>query len=319
MNAAITNAPIAIFIYKRPDHLRRMLETLVACEGFDQSQVFVFGDGPKSPEQAPAAEEARAVARAMLGDRAEYRFQDSNRGLANSVIAGVSELTERFGRVIVIEDDLVLAPQFLSFINSALEHYKDDEQVMQVSGFMFDVPELRERREAVVLPLTTSWGWGTWHRAWQKFDATASSWPAIRANAAERRRFDLDGCYDYSEMMERQAIGRSDSWAIRWYLSVFSHRGLVIYPPSSLVANTGMDGSGSHGRGILRNAGPSVVIDSQSNVMFAPAVVDHAALGMIRQLLWLQSGGLVGKLGGMLKNRFKRLSLTGSRAFDVQR
>ncbi len=319
MNAAVTHAPIAIFIYKRPDHLRRMLETLVACEGFDQSQVFVFGDGPKSPEQAPAVEEARAVARAMLGDRAEYRFQDSNRGLANSVIAGVSELTERFGRVIVIEDDLVLAPQFLSFINSALEHYKDDEQVMQVSGFMFDVPELRERREAVVLPLTTSWGWGTWHRAWKKFDATASSWPAIRANAAERRRFDLDGCYDYAEMMERQLLGMIDAWDICWYLTVFSRKGLVIYPPSSLVANTGMDGSGSHGGGILRKPLPKELSNIHLVRSFLSARLDPHAFAMIKKFLWRQGGGLSGKLIGLVKNRIKRLSALGSRAFDVQR
>lgn len=319
MNAAITHAPIAIFIYKRPEHLRRMLETLVACEGFDQSQVFVFGDGPKAPEQAPAVEEARAVARAILGDRAEYRFQDSNRGLAKSVIAGVSELTERFGRVIVIEDDLVLAPQFLSFINGALDYYQDDEQVMQVSGFMFDVPELRERREAVVLPLTTSWGWGTWHRAWKKFDATASSWPAIRANAAERRRFDLDGCYDYAEMMERQLLGMIDAWDICWYLSVFSRKGLVIYPPSSLVANTGMDGSGSHGGGILRKPLPKELSNIYLVRSFLSARLDPHAFAMIKKFLWRQGGGLSGKLVGLVKNRIKRLSAIGSRAFDVQR
>jgi len=319
MNAAVTHAPIVIFIYKRPEHLRRMLETLVACEGFDQAQVFVFGDGPKTPEQAPAVEEARAVARAMLGDRAEYRFQDSNRGLANSVIAGVTELTERFGRAIVIEDDLLLAPQFLSFINSALDHYQDDEQVMQVSGFMFDVPELRERREAVVLPLTTSWGWGTWHRAWKKFDATASSWPAIRANAAERRRFDLDGCYDYAEMMERQLLGMIDAWDICWYLSVFSHKGLVIYPPSSLVANTGMDGSGSHGGGILRKPLPKELSNIHLVRSFLPASLDPRAFAMIKKFLWRQSGGLSGKIVGLVKNRIKRLSALGSRAFGVQR
>ncbi len=252
----------------------------------------MFGDGPKTTEQAPAVEEARAVARAMLGDRADHRFQDSKRGLAYSMIADVSELTERFGQVIVIEDHLVLAPQFLNFINSTLDHYRDDEEVMQVSGFMFDVPELRERREAVVLPMTTSWGWGIWHRAWKKFDATASSWPAIRANAAERRRFDLDGCYDYAEMMERQAIGRSDSWAIRWYLSVFSHKGLVIYPPSSLVANTGMDGSGSHGRGILRRAIPSRPTIYLSAYGFPPAVTDKNSYAVINYFLWRRSGGV---------------------------
>jgi hypothetical protein len=183
---------------------------------------------------------------------------------------------------------------------------------------MFDVPELRKRSEAVVLPVSTSWGWGTWHRAWAKFDPAASAWPAIRANAAERRRFDLDGCYDYSEMMERQIIGRSDSWAIRWYLSVFSHNGLVIYPPTSLVANTGMDGSGSHGRGVLRSGIPVPASGGQRSLTLPVANLDTAALGMTRQYLWRQSGGLAGKLGGMIKNRLKRMSLINRRAFGVQ-
>jgi hypothetical protein len=302
-------SPIAIFIYRRPDHLRRMLETLIACEGFEQSPIFVFGDGPKTPEQAAAVDETRAVARAMLGERAEYRFQESNRGLANSVIAGVSELTERFGRVIVIEDDLLLAPQFLSFINGALDHYQDDEQVMHVSGFMFDVPELRERNEAVVLPFCNSWGWGTWRRAWSHFDSTASAWQSIRNNLDDRRRFDLDGYYDFSEMMERQFLGMSDSWFIRWYLSVFHANGLSIYPPVSLVANVGFDGSGTHGRGILRRPLPKFLRKSNYPIVFPPSVCIERDLDSLKSFFWYQGWGGLGKIATSVKNWVGRIAV----------
>jgi hypothetical protein len=188
------------------------------------------------------------VARKLLGDRAVFVEQERNRGLANSIIAGASELCDRYGAVIVVEDDLILAHSFLRFLNEGLNHYRDEPRVMQISGHIFDVPSLIDQREALLLPMTTSWGWATWKRAWDLFDPAATGWRERLTDASEAQRFNLDGAYDYRRMLERQMNGEIDSWAIRWYYSVFAHDGLVLFPPRTLVSNGGFDGSGTHGR-----------------------------------------------------------------------
>jgi hypothetical protein len=222
------------------------------CEGFVGSPVFVYCDGPRSEAERAAVEATRAVARELLGEAAEYHFSEANRGLSASVIGGVSDVLARFDRVIVIEDDLLLSPGFLSYMNKSLALYAKEEAVMQVSGYTFEVPALARVSTAVFLPFTTSWGWATWRRAWRHFDPASKGWEQLQTKPDLRRRFNLDGAYDYATMMERQMQGKLDSWAIRWYWSVFSMGGLVLFPPVTLVKNEGMDGSGTHGRGLLR-------------------------------------------------------------------
>ncbi|MEA2512437.1 MAG: hypothetical protein QOJ59_1924 [Thermomicrobiales bacterium] len=251
-------APVALFIYNRPDHVRRTIASLRGCDGFAASPVYVFADGPKTEEDDRVVHAARAVARDLLGDRATFIEQASNRGLANSIIAGVTQLCDQFGRVIVVEDDLLLSPRFLRFVNEGLERYRDEPRVMQISGHIYDVPTLRDYAEALFLPLTTSWGWGTWQRSWQLFDERAGGWEAFLRNRQACRRFDLDGRFSYSRMLEAQMRGKRDSWAIRWYYSVFNRGGLVLFPPRSLVQNAGLDGSGTHIRRARRSAAGSL-------------------------------------------------------------
>jgi hypothetical protein len=241
-------APIALFIYKRPDHARRAILSLQACEGFESSPIFVFADGPRGQTDAPAVRATRAVAKDLLGGTANYVEAKRNRGLANSVIAGTTQLCNRYGTVVAVEDDLILAPTFLRFLNESLARYRDQQRVMQVSGHMFDVPSLSHQREALFLPMTTSWGWATWKRAWDLFDPEAVGWRERLGDAVEANRFNLDGRFDYLSMLKRQMNGQIDSWAIRWYYTVFAHNGLALFPPRSLVSNTGFDGTGTHDR-----------------------------------------------------------------------
>jgi len=245
-------APIAIFAYRRPDHLRRTIESLLHCGGFVDSPVYVFVDGPKHESERADVEATRAVAQDLLGERAIYQFHEGNLGLSRSVMSGVEQVLAHHDRIIVIEDDLLLAPHFLRFMNEALEHFADDEAAFQVSGYLFGQPVLNEPTTALFLPMISSWGWATWKRAWQHFDPQATGWKDLRHDRRLRRRFNLDGTYDYATMLLRQMTGKGDSWAIRWYWSVFKANGLVLYPPRSLVSNIGLDGSGTHGSGRLR-------------------------------------------------------------------
>ncbi|MDP2143183.1 MAG: hypothetical protein Q8J80_03550 [Gallionella sp.] len=245
-------APIVVFAYRRPEHLRNTLATLIRCDGFADSPVVVYCDGARNPAEYDAVMATRRIAQEMLGEAAEYHFSEVNQGLSRSVIDGVTEMLTRYDRVIVIEDDLELSPGFLKYMNEALARYADVQNVFQVSGYMFDVPELAGNREALFFPVTVSWGWGTWRRAWDSFDPEAKGWEGLRSDAALRQRFNLQGAFDYATMLFRQMEGMRDSWAIRWYWTVFKASGLVVFPPVSLVHNKGFDGSGSHGRGWLR-------------------------------------------------------------------
>lgn len=239
-------APIALFVYNRPQHARRTVETLRANGYAKNSDLFVFSDAPRDEGAARAVAEVRELMRDIDGFRSVTLVErERNLGLASSIIDGVTRLCEERGRVIVLEDDLLVSPYFLEYMNTALEHYREDERVMQISGHMFPI-DVAVETDAVFLPMTTSWGWATWLRAWRHFDPTAKGYGALKHDAKLRRRFDLDGAYDYSGMLERQLRGEVDSWAVRWYLDVFMLGGLTLFPRKTLVANAGFDGSGTH-------------------------------------------------------------------------
>lgn len=291
-----TLAPVVVFAYRRPDHLRNTLTSLMRCDGFEQSPIIVYCDGARGVNETDSVRATRELTRSMLGDRAEYHFSEVNLGLSRSVIAGVSDVVGRFGRAIVVEDDLKLNTSFLTFMNKALDRYADDESVFQVSGYMFDVPELKASSSALFLPFTVSWGWATWKRAWDQLDPQASGWQALRTDKCLRRRFNLDGTYDYATMLVRQMVGLCDSWAVRWYWTVFKANGLVLFPPVSLVSNTGFDGSGTHGRGLLRKFSkarqvlPLTGIDLPASILLDARLYAH-----IKKALLRQNGGWTGR------------------------
>lgn len=292
---AKTTAPIAVFAYNRPDHLRRTLISLRACEGFAEAPITVFIDGPRSPGEAKVVDAVQQVAREILGTKSDIRASEANRGLSASITAGVQDRLDCHGRVIVIEDDLDLGRNFLTFMNAALDRYADDPRVFQVSGYMFDVPSFASRSDAMFLPLTTTWGWGTWSRAWKAYDPAAAGWRRLLSDRALRRRFNMDGSYDYTRLMKRQARGQSDSWGIRWYWSVFQHDGLCLFPPQSLVHNTGQDGSGTHGGALLGDfSARAVPLFGTLPTLPNKTAVARDDLASARAAIWRQRGGWPG-------------------------
>ena len=237
-------APIALFVYNRVNHTRFTVEALLKNEQAKHSDLYIFSDAPKTHSEENAVEQVRDYVSQISGFKKIQIIERSNNwGLANSIIDGVTYLCEEFGKVIVIEDDLVVSPHFLEFMNSALEKYKDYEEVMQVAGYMFPV-NIKSDKDAFFMPLTTSWGWATWRRAWKHFDPDAKGYDILTNNTEMRRSFDINSKYHYFKMLESQKNNKVDSWAIRWYLSVFLLKGLVLYPRLTLVENLGFDGSG---------------------------------------------------------------------------
>jgi hypothetical protein len=242
----MSEAPIAFFAYRRPWHTQQALESLARCEGAEQSDLYIFCDGPKRPEDLAAVEEVREIVKVRKWcGKVHVVEREENWGLAKSIIAGVTEIANKHGRVIVLEDDLVLSSQFLNFMNDALEIYNDIPKVMHISGYMF--PAKDKLPETFFYRATSCWGWATWKRAWDKFSPDADSLLIeIGRDKLRRKKFDIEGSMNYYEMLQAQAQGRIDSWAVRWYASVFLNGGLCLHPGKSQSKNIGHDCTGEH-------------------------------------------------------------------------
>lgn len=239
-------APIALFTFKRPSHTEQTLRALASNPEFLESPLYIFCDGARHEGEADAVRATREIAMNWPHPRKTVRLSERNRGLARSVALGVTELCAAYGRAIVVEDDLVVSRSFLNFLNRALDHYSENERVMQISGHMFPVDFRYEVDDGVFLPFTTSWGWATWQRAWVHFNTEMKGFKEISGDRSVRRRFNIDGSYPYFSMLKNQRAGNIDSWAINWHLSVFMKNGLTLYPRQTMVSNEGFDGSGTH-------------------------------------------------------------------------
>lgn len=241
-----TPCPIALFTYNRPDHARRVLESLSHCCRLDECQLYIYCDGAKDPSQVETVSATRQVVKNWAGaHQALVIERDQNMGVDRSIVTAVTELCQEFGRVIVVEDDLVLGPDFLAYMLQSLDRYENDTHVYQISGYMYPIRHPR-KPDAFFLPFTTSWGWATWERAWRIFDWHAPGASQMVNDALARHRFDLDGSYPYTAMLQARLSGKIDAWDIVWYFAVFNAGGLVLFPRQSLVWNGGWDGSGTH-------------------------------------------------------------------------
>ncbi len=241
-------APIIVFAYNRPRHIKRTVDALKRNRYADQSDLIIYSDGPKEGESDSQIRMVREYLNSISGFRSiTITERVKNIGLANSMISGVTEVVDKFDKVIVVEDDLDLSPDFIRFMNEALNQYDNDERVMQISGHMFNL-SFESETDAVFLPFTTSWGWATWKRAWDCFDPLMTGYKKLRNNKLLKNKFNLDGAYDYFKLLESQIEGKVDSWAIRWYLDVFLAGGMVLYPVHSLVKNSGFGVEATHCR-----------------------------------------------------------------------
>lgn len=238
--------PLAFFAYNRPRHTARALDALAACRRLDDFEFYFFSDGPRNAEAQVDVDKVRQIlAENAKRFSAQIVERESNLGLAKSIVDGVGRLCESHGRVVVLEDDLIVAPDFLHYMAAALDHYENHPEVMQVGAYTI-APSKDRDTDAFLLPVTTTWGWGTWARAWQKFSWTPQGWPATRRDATWLSRFEINGAGSYVSMLEDRLAGRNNSWGILWWYAVSRSGGEVVYPLKTLVSNEGFDGSGVH-------------------------------------------------------------------------
>lgn len=238
-------APILLFVYNRPEHLKQLIASLQANAEAAQSMLFIYTDAARNKADEEQVNKVREVIRHIDGFASiEVIERATNWGLARNIIGGVTEQIRRYGRVIVLEDDLVVAPYFLRFMNDALEAYKDEPQVGHIQAC--DFTQDASLPDTFLIKFTGSWGWATWERAWQHFNPDGQALLDELESRRLTRRFDFNGNYRFTRMLRRQVQGKNNSWAIRWNASLFLKDMLSLNVGRSLVQNNGFDGSGTH-------------------------------------------------------------------------
>jgi GR25 family glycosyltransferase involved in LPS biosynthesis len=238
-------APIALFVYARPEHTRRTLEALAANVLAVQSDLIVYSDGARGERDIDDVYAVRDLIRAASGFRSvTLNERATNFGLARNIIEGVTEICDRYGRVIVLEDDIVTGPHFLSFMNDALDRYVDEKAVWHISGWNYHF-EPSGLGDTYFWRVMNCWGWATWSDRWKCFSKEpkrlVESWSREKI-----RRFNLDGTYDFWGQVTANDKGKLNTWAIFWYATIFEAGGLCLNPVRSFVRNIGNDGSGEN-------------------------------------------------------------------------
>lgn len=239
-------APIALFVYNRPEHTRRTISFLQKNLLADESRLFIYSDAAKDDADKKKVDETRELIKTIDGFKSVKIIErKESYGLAASIIDGVSELTKEYGKVIVFEDDLLASPFTLRYFNEALRTYQEEERVMQISAYMFPLKNAETLPETFFFRATTSWGWATWERAWNHFEPNVSLLYQ-KFDHDKIKDFSIDGSMNYWKQLLDFKSHKNNSWSIRWYASVFLNKGLVLHPRESLIDNIGHDGTGVH-------------------------------------------------------------------------
>lgn len=253
-----TLAPIALFVYNRPSHTLKTLEALAANDLAKDSTLYIFSDGPKQnadEETLNKINEVRKIIKQKQWYNEVYiKESETNKGLADSIIEGVTTIVNKHGKIIVLEDDIVVGKGFLKYMNSALNFYKNNSKVFHVSAYMFPVKGK--------LPLTffykqtSCWGWATWKDKWQNFEPSAEILMRKLIETEKLNYVDIDGTNQFVNQLKENIEGKLKSWAVLWHFSVFLKDGLSLHPYKPLVRNIGFDNTGT-------NCGESNIFDSE--------------------------------------------------------
>ena len=238
-------APIVVFTYNRPEHTLRTFNALLMNPLANESDIIIYSDSARTANHNKAVDEVRSYLSGLTGFRSiKVIHRDKNFGLAESIIQGVTEVLQQSEKVIVLEDDIVVSPYFLEYMNEALEQFVGDDRVISVHGYVYPVDF--ELPEVFFIPGADCWGWATWRRGWALFNSDGQYLLDELVRRHLIQEFDYNGAYPYSNMLKTQIKGANDSWAIRWHASAFLAGKLTLYPGRSLVHNIGTDGSGTH-------------------------------------------------------------------------
>jgi hypothetical protein len=295
-------APIALFVYNRPQHTERTLKYLQQNEIAAESRLFIFSDAAKTPEDEDKVKEVRQLLKTVYGFRkVEIIERKTNAGLANSIIAGVSQLLKDYKQVIVFEDDLISSPHTLTYFNEALNRYRTEERIMHIGAYMYPLKP-NSLPQTFFYRAATSWGWATWDRAWNHFEPNIDTLMS-QFDSKKKRDFAIENTMNFWKQMQDYRKGNNNSWAIRWYASIFLKGGLTLNPAQSLVNNIGHDGTGVHS-GI--NDIYNVIINPKRITEFPEVIEENQeAYEMIKGFLTNRKGTIWQRIKRYMNARFR--------------
>lgn len=239
-------ASIVYFTYNRPEYTKISLSALKQNELASKSEIIIFSDGPKSQnEDKNKVEQVRNIIENLTGfKKITLHLRQSNYGLYNNIVEGVTEVLKINKKIIIVEDDCKTSRYFLNFMNDSLNLYENNENVCSINGWFF--PKKNNLQDTFFLMNHTSWGWGTWKRAWDKFNPDTNYLIHEIKKRKMIKKFNLNNCFDYFGMLERRNKKLNESQAIVWKASTFINKMLSLYPSNSFVQNIGFDQSGTH-------------------------------------------------------------------------
>ncbi|MBQ8858070.1 MAG: sugar transferase [Lachnospiraceae bacterium] len=299
------NAPVVLFVYNRLDHTMNVIESLAGNVLAGETDLYVFSDAAKTEKGLDKVNAVREYIR-RTDWRGAFRKvtvveAEQNKGLAKSIIGGVTKILEEYGKVIVVEDDLVLSPYFLNYMNGALDYYKDVPDVWSISGYSFPMKSLKNYPHDVFYSYRgCSWGWATWLDRWVKTDWEVKDYPKLMSDKEWQKRFNRGGA-DLTGMLDMQMEGKINSWAIRWVFTQSNLDMYTVYPKNSYILNDGCDGSGTHVG--TTNEYSTDISDGVSNCKFERLEIDQK---IAREFWYKYSDTLDKKIKRNLKKIFRK-------------
>lgn len=240
-------APIVLFVYNRVEHVKKVIEHLGACEMASSSVLYIISDGAKKEDEEKVAEVRKYIKTIIGFADVIVEERENNYGIEKSEIEAITRLINKYDKLIILEDDLVVGKYFLEYMNKALDKYEDNKEVFYISGYMYE--NIRSNiPDTVFSKLPSTWGWATWKDRWDRFQMPPEHPETIYNNKELLYKYCYDNSYaDFGAMLKTQALETKYTWDICWYVSMFYNNGLVLLPKNTLVANIGFDGSGVHG------------------------------------------------------------------------
>ncbi len=266
-------APICLFVFNRPDLTKQVISSLQKNKLASQSHLHIFSDAAAKKEDAENVNEVREYIKHIEGFQSvTLHIAEENKGLANSIIAGVTEIINKEGKAIVLEDDLILSDNFLSFMNEALGFYNGDENVFSVCGYTVPI-RTQENLDVYFTGRGSSWGWATWKDRWEKIDWAMSDYDEFTKDKAAQKRFNRNGS-DLTKLLRLQMTGQRNSWAIRWAYTQFKLNAYTVFPIVSKVANDGFGGKATHTSSLYQSRFSTYLDDSgKTGFHFVPPYV----------------------------------------------
>ncbi|MBK5721750.1 hypothetical protein JGH11_12795 [Dysgonomonas sp. Marseille-P4677] len=243
-------APIIFFVYKRPQHTKRALEALAENDLAKESTLYIYADGPKKDadkETLNAIKLTREILKEKQWCKKVNIIESSeNKGLTYSIKEGISTIINKYGKAIIIEDDIITSPHYLQYMNDALNLYQDEDKVMSICALVPKTSGADKLPETYFLRFMSCWGWATWARAWNQYISDLDYLCEAVRKRSDFNHFNFDGSEDFYKLLEQTRNGSIDTWDLQWVATIFLKNGLCLFPKYSLTKNIGFDGTGEH-------------------------------------------------------------------------